>query len=223
MLHSWTGDSPSAFSTSRRLRREPRPRHARIRSAVASCTSGNGALSSITGQSIQPTPLERVAPERAAQDAPRYAAFFEEIGETWGDIPDYAALVAHFGAVGLRRQRRAVRWLAGEDLVSIDAQAREDDSGRRRIDASMNNLPTGSKAREILTDYHVELDERVRRGALARRSMRLGLAPAGPGHEQRHRGCSFGFVRCIGWSTVRVAPRALVALSRNVPRHWLVR
>ena len=121
---------------------------------------------------------ETVGPERAARDAERHAGFFEAIGETWGDIPDYAALVAHFSAEGLRRQRRVLRWMAGQSRISVDATAREDDSERRRIAASLDRLPKGSKARSVMNDYGAELGERVRAGKLSRRSMRLAITPA---------------------------------------------
>ena len=84
---------------------------------------------------------------RGARDAARHAGFFAEIGKTWRDVPDYAALVAHFGAEGLRRQRRPMRWMAEQRLVPVDAAAREDDSERRRIAATMERLPEGSHAR----------------------------------------------------------------------------
>ena len=122
--------------------------------------------------------VERVGPERAARDAERHAGFFEAIGETWGDIPDYAALVAHFSAEGLRRQRRVLRWMAGQSRISVNATAREDDSERRRIAASLDRLPKGSKARSVMNDYGAELGERVRAGKLSRRSMRLAITPA---------------------------------------------
>ena len=139
--------------------------------------------------SLKPTPIagrfaafgdwliETAGPEKAARDAARHAAFFEAIGETWGHVSDYAALVAQFGAEGLRRQRRPMRWMAEQGLVSFDAAAREDDSERRRIAAATDMLPEGSRAHAITSEYRAALNERVRSGKLTVRSMRLGLTP----------------------------------------------
>ena len=130
--------------------------------------------------------VEQVDPEKAARNAPPSAAFFNEIGETWDDVPDYGALVAHFGAEGLRRQRRVMRWLADQGLIAIDPRAREDDSERRRIAATTKRLPAGSKVANILNEYHAALDERVEAGTLSLRSMRLALALAATLLEAAH-------------------------------------
>ena len=122
--------------------------------------------------------VETVKPERAARDATRYAAFFAEIGEKWGDIPDYAALVAHFSAEGLRRRRRALRWMIERELVSVDTAVRENDSERRRITTCLGRLREGSPAQKVIRDYHAVLEKRVRTGEMTLRSMRLGLTPA---------------------------------------------
>ena len=140
--------------------------------------------------SLEPTPIaqrfaafgdwliETAGAEKAARDAARHAAFFEAIRETWGDVPDYAALVANFSAEGLRRQRRPMRWLAEQGLVSIDADTREDDSEQRRIAATIKRLPEGSLAHAVMSNYCAALDERLRSGQLTWRSARLGLTPA---------------------------------------------
>lgn len=122
--------------------------------------------------------VETAGPEKAARDAPRYAAFFTAIGEAWGDIPDYGTLVAHFGAEGIRRRRRAIRWMDEQGLVSVDAKVREEDSERRRIAAGLGRLPEESQAQRVMVEYHGVLDKRVRTGRLTRRSMRLSLTPA---------------------------------------------
>ena len=122
--------------------------------------------------------IETAGPEKAVRDAVRHASLFAEIGETWDDIPDYAELVDHFGAEGLRRQRRVMRWMTEQDLVSVDPAIREDGSERRRIAESMERLPKGSRAAVIVNDYCTKLDEHVRAGKLSRRSMRLSMTPA---------------------------------------------
>ena len=115
---------------------------------------------------------------RAARDVGRYVVFFEEIGTTWGDVPDYPALVAHFGAEGLRRRRRALRWMIEHKLVAVDTAVRENDSERRRITACLDRLPEGSRAQQVLREYHAEFAERIRTGTLSLRSIHLSLRPA---------------------------------------------
>ena len=63
-------------------------------------------------------------------------------------------------------------------LLSINVATREDDSERRRIAASMEKLPEGSRALTVMREYHAVLDERVRTETLTRRSMRLSVTPA---------------------------------------------
>lgn len=41
-------------------------------------------------------------------------------------------------------------------LITIDATAREADSDRRRIEATMTRFRTGSRARNLLEQYHPE-------------------------------------------------------------------
>ena len=122
--------------------------------------------------------VQTAGPIKAGRDIQRYTAFFEEIRKTWGDIPDYGELVAHFGAEGLRRRRRAVRWMAGQGLVTVNRSVRENDSERRRIAACLENLPDGSRAQQVIRGYHAELEKRSRTGALTPRSIRLSLTPA---------------------------------------------
>ena len=122
--------------------------------------------------------VETAGPHKAARDAVRYVGLFEEIGSRWGDIPDYAALVAHFGAEGLRRRRRALQWMVERKLVTVDATVRKHDSEKRRIAACLERLPDGSRSQQVLREYHAELEERARSRALTLRSVRLSLTPA---------------------------------------------
>ena len=63
-------------------------------------------------------------------------------------------------------------------LITIDSAAREADSDRRRIEATLSRFPTGSPARNLLEQYHATLCRRVETGILSLRSMRLALTPA---------------------------------------------
>ena len=117
-------------------------------------------------------------PEKAAQKIHRFLPFFLEIERQWGGSPQYANLVSHFGATRLRSVLLAMRWMEESGRVRPDAQVREEQSDRRRIEATLARLPKGSRAREILESYCEVLDERVEAGRSSTRSVRLALAPA---------------------------------------------
>ena len=108
----------------------------------------------------------------------RHLEFFQEIERNWDDIPGYAPLLERFGAPGLRRHLLARRWMEETGLITVDGNAREADSDRRRIETTLNRCPDGSQARNLLELYHNALRLRVETGKLSLRSMRLALAPA---------------------------------------------
>ena len=95
-----------------------------------------------------------------------------------GTTSEYDALLQHFGAAGLRRRLLAVRWMEAAGLVVVDADRREADSERRRIEETLNRLPAGSQAAVILTGYHAALRARAKAGKCTLRSVRLALSPA---------------------------------------------
>ena len=53
-----------------------------------------------------------------------------------------------------------------------------DDSERRRIAACLDRLREGSRAKQVLGEYHAALAERARTGTLSIRSIHLSLTPA---------------------------------------------
>ena len=122
--------------------------------------------------------IAKIGAHKAALRIHRHLAFFQQIEHRWDDIPEYAELLEHFGAAGLRRYLLPRRWMEETKLISVDPAAREAESERRRIEATMNRLPTGSTARAMLDEYRNALRERVDAGGLGVRSMRLALRPA---------------------------------------------
>ena len=122
--------------------------------------------------------VEKIGERKAALNVNWHLEFFQQIEHQWGDIPDYARLLQHFGAAGLRRHLTARRWMDEVGLITVDRAAREADSDRRRIEATLDRLPAGSKARDMLEEYGSRLRLRVRRGEITLRSMRLALTPA---------------------------------------------
>ena len=116
---------------------------------------------------------------KAARTIHRYLPFFVQIERGWRDIPDYPALLTHFGARELRRQLLPMRWMEQTSLVTVDAAARETDSDRRRIAQVLDRFPHGAPARTILVGYHDAMIRRYQRGETMLRSIRLALSPAG--------------------------------------------
>ena len=117
-------------------------------------------------------------PEKAAQRVHRFVPFFLEIEREWGTIPAYGKLLEHFGAKKLRSVLLAMRWMEESGLVKPDSAAREADSDRRRIEATLGRFRSGSPARLVLESYREVLDERLEAGRSSTRSVRLALSPA---------------------------------------------
>ena len=117
-------------------------------------------------------------PKKAAHRIHHFLPFFLDIEREWGAVPDYARLLSHFGAAGLRKVLLAVRWMEESGLAVPDAKAREDDSDLRRIRATLDRHPPGTQARALLASYHRVLDDRRQSGRTSLRSVRLALAAA---------------------------------------------
>lgn len=121
---------------------------------------------------------EEVGENKAAITVNRYLPFFLDIEQRWKTIPDYTALLGHFGAQRLRRVLLPVRWMQASDLVVTDAVAREEDSNRRRISATLDKVGHGSQAWAILNGYHKVLMSELEDEKTTLRSIRLALTPA---------------------------------------------
>lgn len=118
--------------------------------------------------------IDEVGPQKAALTIHRYLAFFIEVERQWQTVPDYGTLLAHFGATALRRVLMPMRWLQRSGLIVVDAQAREEDSERRRIEATLGRFQPTSQAAKLLAEYHARLVE----GSASTRAVRLALTPA---------------------------------------------
>ena len=122
--------------------------------------------------------IRKVGGRKAALNIHKYSQFFLDIERQWQDIPDYETLLRHFSAGGLRRYLLPMRWMEECGLVAPDAAVREADSDRRRIEASLDRLPEGSRFRKVAIGYHEILMARVTKGVTTLRSLRLALSPA---------------------------------------------
>ncbi|WP_227487816.1 hypothetical protein [Acidithiobacillus sp. HP-11] len=119
-----------------------------------------------------------VGENKAAITLNKYLSFFLEMEKVWKDLPDYARLVAHFGAEGLRRVRLPMRWMQETGLVSKDDAVLRDDSEKRQIEQLLKTLEGNTKGSRILKEYHDALMLKANSGKLRLRSVRLALTPA---------------------------------------------
>lgn len=120
----------------------------------------------------------KVGGHKAALAIHHYLPFFMEIGLQWGNIPSYDVLLRHFGAQHLRRVLLAIRWMEEAGLIFVNVEAKEEDSERRRIVATLKKVPEASPERTILDGYYKSLQRAFQNGAITMRSVRLALSPA---------------------------------------------
>lgn len=119
-----------------------------------------------------------VGARKAALSIHRYLSFFTRIEANWKRVPTYSALLAHFGAEGLRRVRLPMRWLQEKHGIEPDSAIRETDSERRRIEALSAAIPAGSRAAAVFAGYQKALMVKLHAGRTSLRSIRLALRPA---------------------------------------------
>lgn len=115
---------------------------------------------------------------KAAMTIHRYLPFFLEIERRWKTIPEYGKLLAHFGALRLRRVLLPMRWMEENGYVVPDTAAKEEDSERRRIAATLDKFPRESRERAILEGYHNVLMMEMKADNTTLRSIRLAMTPA---------------------------------------------
>lgn len=120
----------------------------------------------------------RVDTHKAAITVHRYLPFFMEIERRWKTIPEYGALLAHFGTLRLRRVLLPMRWMEENGYVVPDPAAKEEDSDRRRIAATLDRFQKDSRERAILEGFLKALTLGMKAGNTALRSVRLALTPA---------------------------------------------
>jgi hypothetical protein len=120
----------------------------------------------------------KIGGQKAASTIHRYLSFFIEIEQQWKTIPKYDDLLAHFGALRLRRVLLPVNWLVETEIIVPNAIAKEEDSNRRRITAILDRFPMGSQERALLTGYHQSMIDRLEADKTTIRSIRLALSPA---------------------------------------------
>lgn len=122
--------------------------------------------------------MQEVGEHKAALTIHRYLQFFTEIEREWRAVPEFSVLLQHFGVRRLRSVLLPMRWMEETKLVVPNAKAKEDDSNRRRIAASLAQFPEGSNEWGILGGYYGALSQEFAKGKTTLRSIRLALTPA---------------------------------------------
>lgn len=117
-------------------------------------------------------------PRIAAIELNKYLPFFMDIERRWGSVPEYSELLSHYGADGLRKYLRALRWLEESGLVVVDKAAKDKDSELRRIKKLIESLTLPESLSVTLEGFVDHMNGKVAREATSLKSMRLSLTAA---------------------------------------------
>lgn len=116
---------------------------------------------------------KEVGNHKAAITLNRYVIFFLEIEKFINELPlEYEDLLQHFGPLRLRRSELPMRYLQVSGSLAVDEFAKQEESERKRIEATIKG------GCQILKAFHRYLNERLESGTTSLRSVRLALTPA---------------------------------------------
>jgi hypothetical protein len=121
---------------------------------------------------------KEVGHHKAAISLKRYLSFFVEIEKQWRTIPEYAVLLKHFGTLRLRRVLLPMKWMQEANLVVQDSLAKQEDSDRRCVVATLDKVGKVGKERTLLEGYYKELMTNLSDEKTTLRSIRLAMTPA---------------------------------------------
>ena len=121
---------------------------------------------------------KEIGDNKAAITLHRYLSFFVEIEKEWKAIPEYAVLLKKFGTLRLRRVLLPMKWMQEASLVVPDSVAKQEDSDRRRIAATLDKVGKRTKERVILEGYLKILMVDLKQENTTLRSIRLAMTPA---------------------------------------------
>lgn len=114
---------------------------------------------------------------KAAITVNKYLTFFEEIESKFNGMPDYEALLNHFGAAKLRKVELPMRWLTFIGLIEVNADLRENDTEKRRINTLLDKVSHIEPASSLINGYYQILKVDLDHGQTTLRSIRLALSP----------------------------------------------
>lgn len=119
-----------------------------------------------------------VGAQKAAVTFLGYLPFFVEVASLGTKTPSYHELLKHFSTMGLRRNLLPMRFFEVTSRIVVDEQQKQDDSDRRRIEATLSSISSAGRLRELLDQYHATLRLKLAAGKTSLRSIRLSLTPA---------------------------------------------
>jgi len=116
--------------------------------------------------------------QKTALKLERFLPLFLDIEQRWGDIPNYAELVAAFGVVRLRRSLLALRWMEETGRLVVDEKVKREGSDRRRILTTLAMFDRSSHGFALLSGFHnVMIAEQQLQGT-SMRTVRLSMTAA---------------------------------------------
>lgn len=108
----------------------------------------------------------------------RHALLFEKVDTAWGHFPDYPELLKVLGADYLRRHSKILEWLQENKGLVIDECLKKDLIEEERIQNLLSGIPRASKAISVISQYETLLRDKLRKGRISVRTLRLLLTPA---------------------------------------------
>lgn len=108
----------------------------------------------------------------------KFLPFFNEIEETWGDIPDYPKLLKHFTANRLRMVRLPMFWLEDEKGLVVDKKLKLDFTELMRTKKLRDSFAEGTISSKLITEYYEYLMKKNLEAKIKILSVRLALTPA---------------------------------------------
>lgn len=121
---------------------------------------------------------QEVGVHKAAITVNKFLPFFEEIESQFNGIPDYEGLLNHFGAAKLRKVELPMRWLAFVGLIEVNAELREENTEKRRVQELLEKVGNNPAASKLINGYYQILKVDLKHRKTTLRSICLALSSA---------------------------------------------
>jgi len=102
----------------------------------------------------------------------------DKLAISLGRMPVYADVVSTFSVAETRQYLLATRYLDENNIIAIDKKAQKIHADMDMIDRYLTALPRKSYHAEVISSYHLYLQERLSAGKTSVRGMRLAMTPA---------------------------------------------
>lgn len=116
--------------------------------------------------------------QKTALKLERFLPLFLDIEQRWGDIPNYAELVAAFGVARLRRSLLALRWMEETGRIVVDEKVKRDGSDRQRIRTTLAMFDRSSHGFALLSGFHKVMIAEQQLQGTSMRTVRLSMTAA---------------------------------------------